>query len=117
MSRKQRPDQTHAHEVRERGAAAPTFNPMEPFRNIPSSSVFFGDTQERKLFFEFLRDLEKFESRNGLDHYRVRPSLASRRRRSLHDDDDGVSSRHCEEDGTTVVHLGPMLKAAIKFYV
>lgn len=63
--------------------------------------------QERKLFFEFIKDLEKFELRNGLDHYRVRPSPKARRRNGFGDGDDG----------TTVMHLGPMLKASIKFYV
>jgi len=84
---------------------------------MPVLAFSLGGPQERKLFFEFLRDLEKFESRNGLDHYRVRPGLAPRRRRGHENGDDGVGSRHCGEDGTTVVHLGPMLKAAIKFYV
>ncbi|CAN0050839.1 unnamed protein product [Ectocarpus sp. 12 AP-2014] len=62
---------------------------------------------ERKLFFEFIKDLEKFELRNGLDHYRVRSSRKATRRNGSGDDDDG----------TTVLHLGPMLKASIKFYV
>lgn len=74
--------------------------------------------QERKLFFEFLRDLEEFERRNGLDHYRVRPSATPRWRRGLSGAvDAGTDGRCGEDDGTTVVHLGPMLKASIRFFV
>eukprot|EP00904_Undaria_pinnatifida_P000865 jgi/Undpi1/1077/HiC_scaffold_10.g04540.m1 len=61
---------------------------------------------EKKLFFEFVQGLEKFEVRNGLDHFRVRPDGGR--------DNSGASAR---EDATTVLHLGPMLKAAIRFYV
>lgn len=66
-----------------------------------------GSCQENKLFFEFIKGLEKFEHRNGLDHYRISSTHKSNRS----DGDDGW------KDGTTVVHLGPMLKAAIRFYV
>lgn len=62
--------------------------------------------QEKRLFFEFVKDLETFEHRNGLDHHRVRSEG--------HNGIVGTSSR---DDGTTILHLGPMLKAAIRFYV
>lgn len=62
--------------------------------------------QERKLFFEFLKGLERFEYRHGLDHYRMRP---------VGEDVGGGSGRR--GDGATIVHLGPMLKAAIKFHL
>lgn len=44
--------------------------------------------------------------RNGLDHFRVRSDLG-----------DGNAGTGSREDATTVLHLGPMLKAAIRFYV
>lgn len=83
------------------------------------SRVCCWDTkkQERKLFFEFMKDLTAFEIRNGLDHFRVRPGSPP----SRHDGIDGISggsARRCmQDDGTTILHLGPMLKASIRFYV
>lgn len=66
----------------------------------------FPSPQEKKLFFEFVEGLEKFEVRNGLDHFCVRP-----------DSGRGNAGNGSKEDSTTVLHLGPMLKAAIRFYV
>lgn len=59
------------------------------------------------MFFEFVKGLESFELRNGLDHYRIRP----RRGQANGSTDDPV------KEGATILHLGPMLKAAITFYV
>lgn len=87
---------------------------------ITAAVPLFCAQQERKLFFEFLRDIEKFERRNGLDHFRVRPSSTPRRHVGRGGDgaDDGGTSDHClGDDGTTVVYLGPMLKASIRFIV
>lgn len=50
--------------------------------------------------------MEKFEVRNGLDHFRVRPCGGR-----------GNAGNDSREDAMTVLHLGPMLKAAIRFYV
>lgn len=69
----------------------------------------FPSCQENKLFFEFIKGLEKFEHRNGLDHYRISSAHQRNGRRNNGGND------WTEE--TTVVHLGPMLKAAIRFYV
>lgn len=73
--------------------------------------------QERRLFFEFIKGVERFELRNGLDHYRVRPRARRRNQDGFGDGNDGTT-RYCgEDDGATVLHLGPMLKASIRFYV
>lgn len=64
-----------------------------------------------------MKDLTDFEVRNGLDHFRVRPSSNPRRHQGIDGKSGGAGRRCGEDDGTTILHLGPMLKASIRFYV
>lgn len=64
--------------------------------------------QEKRLFFEFVKGIETFEHQNGLDHYYFCPRSEGH---------SGIVATGFQDDGTTTLHLGPVLKAAIKFYV
>lgn len=105
-----KPTPSHRHRQRRRTSSSDSDSVYDRSRSTDSDSWKIrrgsvgswledvASPMERKLFHDFIKCMDKFEHKNGLDHYRY-----------------GTPEQ--EADGATVIHLGPTLKASIKFFV